>query len=95
MDEQKKDYKDYSAETKRVRVEVEIPLAIYAALIENKLQNQENIMNRVKQAAVGAFYAMYHSQSVLPSSLRQYFEATYGKPPELPKVKKTQKNNKE
>lgn len=70
-------------ETKKVKLEVEIPSVIYMALIENKMRDQNEIMERVRQGVVEVFYKMYSNPSFVPVPLKQYFEANYGEPPEL------------
>ena len=75
-------------ETKRIKLEVEIPTVIYMALLENKMRDQEDILERARKGTVAAFYAMYRNPSLVPVPLRQYFEANYGAPPELPAQKK-------
>ena len=72
-----------NTETKKIKLEVEIPSVIYAALIENKMRNQDEIMERVRLGVVELFYKMYNNQTLVPVPLKQYFEANYGEPPEL------------
>ena len=69
-------------ETKRIKLEVEIPTVIY-------------ILERARKGTVAAFYAMYRNPSLVPVPLRQYFEANYGAPPELPAQKKKGKKKTE
>ena len=78
-------------ETKRIKLEVEI----YMALLENKMRDQEDILERARKGTVAAFYAMYRNPSLVPVPLRQYFEANYGAPPELPAQKKKGKKKTE
>lgn len=82
-------------ETKRIKLEVEIPTVIYMALLENKMRDQEDILERARKGTVAAFYAMYRNPSLVPVPLRQYFEANYGAPPELPAQKKKGKKKPE
>ena len=82
-------------ETKRIKLEVEIPTVIYMALLENKMRDQEDILERARKGTVAAFYAMYRNPSLVPVPLRQYFEANYGAPPELPAQKKKGKKKTE
>ncbi len=82
-------------ETKKIKLEVEIPAVIYMALLENKMRDQENILERARKGAVAAFYAMYRNPSLVPVPLKQYFEANYGAPPELPGQKKKSKKKAE
>lgn len=44
-------------ETKRIKLEVEIPTVIYMALLENKMRDQEDILERARKGTVAAFYA--------------------------------------
>ncbi len=75
-------------ETKKVKLEVEIPSVIYMALLENKMRNQEEIMERARRSVVEAFYGMYRNPVLVPVPLKQYFEANYGAPPDLPNQRK-------
>ena len=51
-------------ETKRIKLEVEIPTVIYMALLENKMRDQEDILERARKGTVAAFYAMYRNPSL-------------------------------
>lgn len=82
-------------ETRKIKLEVEIPAVIYMALLENKMRDQEDILERAKRGTVEAFYAMYRNPSLVPVPLKQYFEANYGAPPELPSQKKRTKKKAE
>ncbi len=84
-----------NVETKKIKLEVEIPSVIYTALIGNKMRNQDEIMERVRQGVVEVFYKMYNNPSLVPIPLKQYFEANYGKPPELHISNRRSKRKKE
>ena len=58
-------------ETKRIKLEVEIPTVIYMALLENKMRDQEDILERARKGTVAAFYAMYRNPSLVPIPLRK------------------------
>lgn len=84
-----------NTETKKIKLEVEIPSVIYTALIGNKMRNPDEIMERVRQGVVEVFYKMYNNPSLVPIPLKQYFEANYGEPPKFYISKRRSKRKKE
>lgn len=80
-----------NTDKKKIKLEVEIPTVIYMALLENKMRNQDEILEQARQGVVETFYNMYRNPSLVPVPLKQYFEANFGTPPELTTKRKSKK----
>ena len=49
-------------ETRKIKLEVEIPAVIYMALLENKMRDQEDILERAKRGTVEALSLIHISE---------------------------------
>ncbi len=72
-------------ETRKFKIEIEIPCVYYEALIANPSLESSIIIQEINASAIRTLDRIYNNKKVLPTALRKYLEARYG----IPYVKKT------
>lgn len=77
-----------NTETRKIKLEIEIPFVYHEALLNNPMMDKTAIMEKAEKAASDAIAKAYNNPRVLPDAVKKYLEAKYGVPPVDVSVKK-------
>ena len=69
-----------NTETRKVKLEIEIPYVYYEALIANPSMKDNLILQKINKSVYDTLSKAYHNSRILPTAVKQYLEDKYGKP---------------
>lgn len=69
-----------NTETRKLKLEIEIPYIYYEALIANPSMKNNLILQKINKSAFDTLTKAYNNPRVLPAAVKQYLEDKYGKP---------------
>lgn len=69
-----------NTETRKLKLEIEIPYIYYEALIANPSLEEDMMMQKVKKSVFDTLSKAYHNPRILPAPVKKYLEDKYGKP---------------
>lgn len=75
-----------NTETRKLKLEIEIPYVYYEALIANPSMKNNLILQKINKAAFDTLTKAYNNPRVLPAAVKQYLEDKYGTPV-MPSIK--------
>ena len=68
------------AETRKFKIEVDIPYVYHEALVNNPLVGEDMIREKAQKAVLELFTRMYNNPRVVAEPLKRYLEAKLGAP---------------
>lgn len=69
-----------NTETRKLKLEIEIPYVYYEALIANPSMKNNLILQKINKSAFDTLTKAYNNPRVLPAAVKQYLEDKYGTP---------------
>ena len=76
------------AESRKFRVEIDIPYLYHEALVNNPLVGEEMMRDKAQKAVMELFTRMYNNPRVVAEPLKRYLEAKLGAPTASKKKRK-------
>lgn len=68
------------AESRKFKVEIDIPYVYHEALVNNPLIGEEKMREKTQEVVLELFSKMYNNPRVVAEPLRRYLEAKLGAP---------------